>query len=222
MAGDIGNGGNMYISEYMTPDPITVSPDMLLPAARQLLKTYQIRHLPVVDRKKKLIGIVTDRDLRSAYPSSVSSNQDKILAFEQVGKTTVADIMTTSCAALSPEASLDDALLLFDQEKIGGIPILGEEGVVLGFFSILDLAAAYRKLFGMDEKGSVLIGVEDDGRETILSDIVILLEKNGIVLTRLIRLMESEDTGKIYMRINSQRPAEVYKLLKTQGFSLLE
>ncbi len=212
----------MYIAEYMTPDPITVSPDMLLPEARLILNTYHIRHLPVVDRDKKLVGIVTDRDLRSAYPSSVTSKHDKTLAFEQVEQTTVADIMTTTCAALGPEASLDDALLLFDREKIGGIPILSEEGVVLGFFSILDLTAAYRRLFGMDERGSVLIGVEDDGRDNILSEIVTLLEKNDIVLTRLIRLVESKDAAKIYMRINSQRPADVYKLLKMQGFTLLQ
>ncbi|MBU1564273.1 MAG: CBS domain-containing protein [Proteobacteria bacterium] len=212
----------MYISEHMTPDPITVSSDMLLPEARRMLNTYNIRHLPVVDREKKLVGIVSDRDLRSAYPSSVSSKHDKIVAFEQVEKTTVADIMTTTCAALSPDASLDDALLVFDREKIGGIPVLSEEGVVLGFFSILDLTAAYRKLFGMAEKGSVLIGVEDDGRDSILSEIVILLEQNGIALTRLIRLADKNEAAKIYMRINSQRPTEVYKLLKTHGFSLLQ
>ena len=222
IAGNLGNGGHMYISEHMTPDPITVPPDMLLPEARRLLNTHHIRHLPVVDREKKLIGIVTDRDLRSAYPSSVTSKHDKILAFEQVGKTTVADIMTTTCAALSPDASLDDALLLFDREKIGGIPILSEEGVVLGFFSILDLTAAYRKLFGMAERGSLLIGLEDDGRDNILSEIVILLEQNDIVLTRLIRLAESKDTAKIYMRINSQRPEDVCRLLEMQGFLLLQ
>jgi acetoin utilization protein AcuB len=212
----------MYISEHMTPDPITVPPDMSLPEARRILNVHHIRHLPVVDREKKLIGIVTDRDLRSAYPSSVTSKHDKILAFELVVKTTVADIMTTTCAALSPDASRDDALLLFDQEKIGGIPILSEEGVVLGFFSILDLTAAYRKLFGMAERGSLLIGLEDDGRDNILSEIVILLEKNDIVLTRLIRLAESNDSAKIYMRINSQTPADVYRLLEMKGFLLLQ
>lgn len=211
----------MYISEYMTPDPITVSPNMLLPEARLMLNTYHIRHLPVVDGEKKLVGIVTDRDLRSAYPSSVCTKHEQMEEFARVEKMTVADIMTTTCAALSLEASLDDALLIFDREQIGGIPVLDKEGVVLGFFSLLDLTAAYRRLFGMMEKGSLLIGVEDDGRENILSEIVTMLEKNGIVLTRLIRLADVDDVGKIYMRINTRNPAEVYNLLKINGFSLL-
>lgn len=212
----------MHISEYMTSDPITIPAGMLIPDARRLMNEYQIRHLPVIDRDRKLIGIVTDRDLRSAYPSSVTSRGEKMLAFEQVEKTEVAEIMTTSCSTLGPESTLDDALLIFDTDKIGGIPIVSEEGVVLGIFSLLDLTAAYRKMFGVSEKGSVLIGVEDDGRENILCEITELLEKAGIPLTRLIRLGEKRDYSKIYMRINTLRPVEVVKLLKAKGFVLLQ
>lgn len=212
----------MYISEYMTSDPITISSAVFLPEARRILNEFHIRHLPVVDRENKLVGIVSDRDLRSAYPSSVTSRGDKILAFEQVEKTTVADMMTTTCSTLGPDATLDDALLIFDRDKVGGIPVVSEENVVLGMFSLLDLTAAYRKLFGVAEEGSVLIGVEDDDRDNILSELVILLEQNGILLTRLIRLVEQNEVTKIFMRINSRKPVEVYKLLRSKGFVFLE
>jgi acetoin utilization protein AcuB len=206
----------------MTSDPLTISPDVFLPEARRMLNEYHIRHLPVVDRENRLIGIVSDRDLRSAYPSSVISREEKILAFEQVEKTTVADMMTTSCSTLGPDASLDDALIIFDRDKVGGIPVVSEDNVVLGIFSLLDLTAAYRKLFGVAEEGSVLVGVEDDDRDNILSEIVILFEQNGILLTRLIRLVEKNEVTKIFMRINSQKPVEVYKLLRSRGFIFLE
>ena len=212
----------MYISEYMTSDPITISSAVFLPEARRILNEFHIRHLPVVDRENKLVGIVSDRDLRSAYPSSVTSREDKILAFEQVEKTTVADMMTTTCSTLGPDATLDDALLIFDRDKVGGLPVVSEDNVVLGMFSLLDLTAAYRKLFGVAEEGSVLIGIEDDDRDNILSELVILLEQNGILLTRLIRLVEKNEVTKIFMRINSRKPLEVYKLLRSKGFVFLE
>lgn len=212
----------MYISEYMTSDPITISSAVFLPEARRILNEFHIRHLPVVDRENKLVGIVSDRDLRSAYPSSVTSRGDKILAFEQVEKTTVADMMTTTCSTLGPDATLDDALVIFDRDKVGGIPVVSEDNVVLGMFSLLDLTAAYRKLFGVAEEGSVLIGIEDDDRDNILSELVILLEQNGILLTRLIRLVEQNEVTKIFMRINSRKPVEVYKLLRSKGFVFLE
>lgn len=187
-----------------------------------MLNEYHIRHLPVVDQERKLIGIVSDRDLRSAYPSSVTSRGEKNLAFEQVEKTTVADVMTTSCSTLSPDATLDDALIIFDRDKVGGIPVVSEENVILGIFSILDLTAAYRKLFGVVDEGSILVGVEDDDRDNILSEIVLLLEQNGIVLTRLIRLVEKNRVTKIFMRINSLQPVKVYKLLRSRGFIFLK
>ncbi len=212
----------MYIAEYMTSDPITISSAVFLPEARRILNQYHIRHLPVVDGENRLVGIVTDRDLRSAYPSSVTSREEKLLAFEQVEKTMVVDMMTTTCSTLSPDATLDDALIIFDRDKVGGIPVVSEDNVVLGIFSLLDLTSAYRKLFGVAEAGSMLIGIEDDERDNILSEIVLLLEQNGIMLTRLIRLVEKDEVTKIYMRINSQKPSEVYKLLRSKGFNFLK
>lgn len=212
----------MYISEYMTSGPVTISSAVLLPEARRILNEYNIRHLPVVDGENRLVGIVSDRDLRSAYPSSVTSSAEKLLAFEQVEKSTVADMMTTTCSTLGPDATLDDALVIFDRDKVGGIPIVSEDNVVLGIFSLLDLTAAYRKMFGGAEEGSIFIGIKDDDRENILSEIVLLLEQNGILLSRLIRLVEKNQVTKIFMRVHSQKPVEVYKLLRSKGFVLLE
>lgn len=212
----------MNISDYMTSDPITISSATLLPEARQILNEYRIRHLPVIDAERKLIGIITDRDLRSAYPSSVTSKPEAFLAFEQVERTTVEDVMTPTCSTLKPDATLDDALLIFDREKVGGIPVVSEEEVVLGIFSLLDLTAAYRKLFGISADGSLLIGVKDDGRKNILSRLITLLEENNVVITTLTRLKEKKEVAKIYIRINSLKPAEVCKLLKSHKFEVIE
>ncbi len=211
----------MYICEHMTPDPITISSEVFLPEARRILNEYYFRHLPVVDSRRRLIGIITDRDLRSAYPSSVTNESERMLIYSRVEKTTVADIMTTSCSTLDIEATLDDALVIFDRDKVGGIPVVSDELVVVGMFSIRDLTTAYRKLFGMADKGSMLVGIEDDGRENIMSEIVVLLERNSIPLTRLIRLNKGEDGGEIYMRINTQKPKQVFEFLAGNGFTIM-
>lgn len=211
----------MNITDYMTSDPITVFPGMSLPDARRTLRENHFRHLPVVDEEKKLIGIITDRDLRSAYPSSVVSKKDSIIAYEQVEQKTVADIMTGSCSTLGIDARLDDALLIFDRDQVGGIPVVDDEGRVLGIFSLLDLTAAYRKLFGVSQKDSLLIRIEDDGRVGIVTEIADLFEKQDIQLTQLLRLSEKNDVKKIYIRVISKQPLEVYTLLKNNGFNIL-
>jgi len=212
----------MQIREYMTPDPITVTDETLLPEARRILNTYRIRHLPVIGADGRLAGIVTDRDLRSAYPSSVTTQKNAVLSYEQVGKTVVADIMTTDCVTLPPEATLDDALEIFDKAKVGGIPVVDEEEKIVGFLSSLDLIGAYRRLFGMLEKDSILVGVRDHGSISILCDMAQLFAEHGISLARLMRLEEKGEDARIYMRLHGRSRPEVEMLLQERGFIVID
>jgi len=205
--------GTMYISRYMIKEPLTASPEMSLPEARLLLNDNHFRHLPVVDGQGQLVGMVTDRDLRSAYPSSVLTESERRLVYEQVEQATVADIMSTECLSLHPESTLDDALLLFDQKGVGALPVL-EDGQVVGIFSSRDLLVAYKELFGVGEKGSVLLEIDDDGQPGLMTRIVTVLEHNEVPFTRLLRIEDSEHGNRIYLRINTFRIAAVLALLR--------
>lgn len=209
----------MYISRHMTTDPITVSPAMFLPEARSLLNDYHFRHLPVVDEQGTLVGMLTDRDLRSAYPSSVLSDSESRLVYERVEKTEVSEIMSSDCVALTPDSTLDDALFLFDRDQMGALPVL-EDGQVVGIFSIRDLTTAYKVSFGVGEKGAVLIGVHDDGSSTIMTRLVTLFEKENIPFTRLLRIRNERDGDVIYIRINTFKIAAVLAFLEESGFSV--
>lgn len=189
---------------------------MLLPEARTLLNDYHFRHLPVVDEKGFLVGMLTDRDLRSAYPSSVLSKSERRLVYERVEQTTVAEIMSTDCVSLGPDSTLDDALFLFDRDEVGALPLIVEERVV-GIFSIRDLTAAYKKLFGVGEKGAVLIGINDDGSPGIMTRIVTLLEEHAIPFTRLLRIDHERDDKTIYLRVNTFNITKVNALLEDAG-----
>lgn len=201
----------------MTPDPITVSPAMLLPEARALLNEYHFRHLPVVDVEGLLVGILTDRDLRSAYPSSVISDSERRLVYESVQKTSVSEVMSTECVTLNTDSTLDDALFLFDRDQPGALPVVSD-GRVVGIFSIRDLNAAYKTLFGVGEKGAVLIGIHDDGSPTIMTRIVTLLEKEKIPFSRVLRIFDKQVGDTIYLRINTFKIAAVLELLKENDF----
>lgn len=206
----------MYISRYMIREPLTATPDMSLPEARRLLNENHFRHLPVVDGQGQLVGMITDRDLRSAYPSSVLSENERLQAYERVEKTTVLDIMSTECVGLTPESTLDDALLLFDREGVGALPVL-EDGRLVGIFSSRDLLTAYKELFGVGEKGSVLLGIDDDGQSGLMTRIVTLLELHNIPFTRLLRIQDIEHGNRIYLRLNTYKVASVVVLLREAG-----
>ena len=103
----------MFIYDHMTPSPITVTPEQTVAEAIDRLQQYNIRHLPVVDGQGTLLGILSDRDLRSARPSTVARSKERGSVEEQVNNTPVSVLMTRDILYLRPHTTLDDALMLF-------------------------------------------------------------------------------------------------------------
>lgn len=212
----------MFITRHMTRNPVTVSPETALPAVREILRQGKFRHLPVVDEEKRLVGMVTDRDLRSASPSTVLSEKQLQACFAKFDQTPVSAIMSRALFSLTPLSTLDDALILLDREKIGALPVVDQEQRVIGIFSMRDLVAAYRRLFGLGERGSAMIVVEHDGKRKPLSRIAKVLEEHNLRFTRLIRT-EAEETmpERIYLRVNTYNLSAVHQALAEAGFAVV-
>jgi acetoin utilization protein AcuB len=130
--------------------------------------------------------------------------------------------MSQNCSCLGTDSTLDDALMVFDRDKVGALPVVTEDDEVIGIFSMRDLTAAYKKLFGVAEKGSMLIAVLDDGKSNSLSRIVTLLEENSIQCTRRIKIGQTSGFDRIYLRVNTYKVSNVHKLLQDNGFTLLK
>jgi acetoin utilization protein AcuB len=205
----------------MTSPPHTITPDQTVAEAIDILQQNNFRHLPVVDEEGVLKGILTDRDLRSARPSSVARSKERHNVEERVKNTPVSVVMSRDCVSLSRLATLDDALLLFQSRKIGALPVIDEEEKVIGVFSIGDLLKAYRGLFGLGEKGSVLISIEDNEDPQALSKLVDIMEAKQIQFTRLVRTRAtSVSKAMIFLRINTYNVRSVYKALEAAGFTI--
>jgi acetoin utilization protein AcuB len=214
----------MYILRHMTPAPLTVEPDVLIPEALEILRSNRFRHLPVIDKDWHLVGMVTDRDIRSAYPSSVLSGENRRNELEQLSKTPVSEIMSTDLVNLLPHSTIDDALLLLEKKRVGAIPVLDEKGVIVGIFSVRDLMRAYSRIFGLAEKGGSLVTIKDDGEPNVLARIVNTLEQKGIPLTRLSRTKVTEDEkslGIVYVRVQTYNISAVHSVLASAGFELV-
>ncbi|MBU2536923.1 MAG: CBS domain-containing protein [Proteobacteria bacterium] len=212
----------MFITQHMTKNPVTITQETTLPAVRDILRNGKFRHLPVVDAEKHLVGIVTDRDLRSAAPSSVLSEDRIKECLSEFDQTPVSAIMSRAFFTLNPISTLDDALILLDREKIGALPVVDEEQRVIGMFSMRDLMRAYRRLFGLGERGSAMIVVEHDGKRKPLSRIAKVLEEHNIRFTRLIRTEADESAPeRIYLRVNTYNISAVHQALREAGFAMV-
>lgn len=212
----------MFIIQHMTKKPLTIGPDVTIPEAWRLLKTHNFRHLPVVDSRNMLAGMISDRDLRSAAPSSALADEKHATGLAELEATPVSTIMSREFFTLSPGSTLDDALILLDRKNVGALPVLDDEGHVIGIFSVRDLIAAYRKIFGLGERGSAMIVVPHDGKPKPLARIAQILEDQNIRFTRLIRTESPDDQPDIiYLRVNTFNIHAVHNALHEAGFETI-
>src|SRR4030095_2986885 len=116
----VGRYNWMKVVDVMTKDPLTLTPNETIGQADELMNTNKIRQLPVV-QGKDLIGIVTDRDIRSFLSGSLG-----VEAREEALNTKVREIMTTEPISVSSDDDLQEAIELMIDEKLGGIPVVDE------------------------------------------------------------------------------------------------
>jgi CBS domain-containing protein len=124
------------VRDWMTPNPVIVSPNTPLPEALQTMKMHNVRRLPVVEGGR-LVGIVTRGDLRGAQPSDATS----LSIFELhylVGRITLSEIMTRNPITVTPATTIQEAARLMLQHKVAGLPVVSG-GQVVGIITESDI-----------------------------------------------------------------------------------
>lgn len=139
MAIAVGKYSWMKVVDIMTRDPLTVAPEETVGQADELMVENRIRQLPVVSGSR-LVGIITDRDVRSFLSGAIlyaPEARDKTLA------TPVAEVMTTEPLTLSADDDLQDAVEMLIEEKIGGIPVVDEVEGLIGIVTYVDVLRCF-------------------------------------------------------------------------------
>ena len=146
----------MFVSKSMTRKVITIEGQATALVARRIMMKQRIRHLPVVSADQRLIGIVTDRDLRMVLSRDLFQNPDGAAAADPAAAVRVAEIMTPDPLTIRPEHTIEDALLLIQEKRVGAFPVVDEDGLVRGILSVRDLLRAFINVLGIGEPGTLL------------------------------------------------------------------
>jgi acetoin utilization protein AcuB len=121
---------------------LTVRPDTRAAAAAALMRARRVRHLPVVEANRRLVGIVTDRDLRQVvFDPELQARLGASLA--PLGDVRVRDVMTWAVVAVGPGTDLREAARLMHEKRIGAVPVV-EGGRLVGLLTETDVLAAFR------------------------------------------------------------------------------
>ncbi|HSF05257.1 MAG TPA: CBS domain-containing protein [Methylomirabilota bacterium] len=127
------------VRERMRSPVVTIGPEAAVRDAAELMIAGKIRHLPVVEAGGRLIGIVTDRDLRQVLFSSAGQERLR-LGVEAVGDLAVRDVMTWAVVTVGPGTDVRAAARLMHEQKIGALPVT-EDGRLVGILTESDVLA---------------------------------------------------------------------------------
>ncbi len=212
----------MFVDKSMTKEVVTIGGDAGILEARSLMDSHQIRHIPVVDNDGILIGIVTDRDIRSAMPSIIMDDFDSVKVRDRLADLKVRDIMTKDPICLTPTYTLQDAILLMQKKKVGAFPVVDEKKKLLGIISIRDLMRAFINVLGIREPGK-LLGILVEEKTGQMKKIVDAITEENISFGSILVARHWDKSKRaVFPYLLTNNVVRVKKKLVEMGYTLLD
>lgn len=141
----------MLVKDCMTLNPVTINPEIPVAEALSFMRQHNVRRLPILNKKRKLVGIISEKDLLYASPSPATS-----LSVYEVGyllsKLKVEEIMTKKIVTVSPDAPLEEAARIMADGKISGLPVMDGEQLV-GIITETDVFKTILEMMGARQAG---------------------------------------------------------------------
>lgn len=141
----------MIVKNRMTRNPFTISPDTPVAEAQRIMRREKIHRLPVLNKKKVLVGIVTEKDLLYASPSPASTLDIHEITY-LLSQLTVKKVMNTDVLTITSDTVVEEAARIMVDSDIGGLPIV-DSGLLVGIITESDLFKVFMELFGARHSG---------------------------------------------------------------------
>ena len=124
----------MLVQERMSHPVITIKPETPIMDVHNLMRKEHIRRLPVIDERKRLVGIVSEKDILHAKPSGATSLSVWEVQY-LLSEITVEEVMTRDVITINEDTPLEEAARIMADNKIGGLPVL-RDGKVVGIHAM--------------------------------------------------------------------------------------
>jgi acetoin utilization protein AcuB len=206
----------MLVGRRMTKDPKTVSPEDTLTRAADIMRESRANHLPVVEGGR-MVGILSDTDLRNA--SLASGTLPAAEEAKGQGRR-VREVMKTEVWSLTPEDSLEDALLILCRKKFGALPVLSGDRLV-GIITKVDLLNAVIDVLNLDDVG-LRIEVSLPRSLSRFEELIAALDGlSARVHSCIITPRKGKDGMVALLRLDTIEGPRVIAALRAQGYEVL-
>lgn len=211
----------MYVDRIMTREVITVEPDTKLRKIAEIMQQRKLRHLPVVDGAKRLVGIVSHRDVQRAEPSAITT-LDKGEANYLLAKVSAAGIMHKEVVTCAPATLIEDAGRLMREHKIGCLPVVEDERLV-GILTTVDLLDFFLEITGCMAEGSARIAVRLPDETGRLAQLLAQINRDGGQIRTVVSPLSADESGMrtVIVRFAAEDAAAIDGQLRMSGYDVI-
>jgi len=212
----------MFVYRRMKKRVLTIGRNETLLEAKLKMKRHKINQLPVTEGKK-LVGIISKRDIQAAtMPILLLDEKEEVKIRTLLAKTKVEKLMTKSPVVATVSDTLEDAVIMLHDYRVNSLPVLDEEGNLVGIITKTDILEAFMEALGVQEISHRLEVVVDD-KPGALADVVNTIKE---FKTNLISIMTTpySEKGKriVYIRIATLNVVPIKEALRARGITILE
>jgi acetoin utilization protein AcuB len=212
----------MLIKDWMTRDPITITEETSMIKAIHIMKERRFRRLPVVSAGK-LVGMITDRDLKEASPSKATT-LDVHELYYLLAELQVREIMTRNPLSVNENDTVERAAQVMLEHTISGLPVVDAGGKVVGIITQSDVFRAFMHITGVLQ-GGVQFALRLEDRPGVLKEAADLLRAKGGRMVSLLTAYPSPESNQreVYIRVKNLSPeaAEAARAELASRFQLL-
>lgn len=202
----------MFVEDYMTSNPHVIPTDAFLSHTQNMMHKHHIHHVPVVDHAGRLVGIISDRDVRSAVGYDEARG----------AKLRVSEVMTPDPVTISAKSTLDEALTVFSTHRFGALPVVRFKELT-GMLSRSDLLRAFYLVLGLDVTGQRLEIALPNGASDVSHAFKTLESCEDALISAVVSRMR-RDGGEpsLYLRVIVDQAQQVERLLRESTMIVLE
>jgi acetoin utilization protein AcuB len=209
----------MIVANRMKPAPVYVDEGDSMKKAMDLLKEHEIRHLPVLKDGEKLVGILSERDIKQASPSSATALEIREI-FYLLDKIKVKQIMTRRPYTVSSTTPIEEAALIIREKKIGCLPVV-DNGKLVGIITETDIIDAFIEGMGVNGPGYRVELVLPNLPGKLLELLKLLKDFDANVVSLATAPHSEPDKIVNIIRIEAKNYKVLKAAIKKAGFQLL-
>ena len=207
----------MAVKDFMTKRVVYVSPETTVAAAADIMRDKGLRRLPVIEHDK-LVGLITEGTMAEASPSKATS----LSIYEMnylLNKTKVGDIMIKNVLTVSKYASLEDAIYIMLQNKVGVLPVVDNDQIS-GIITDKDVFRAFLEIYG---QAGIRIGLEVPDTPRVLEKIANLIASENLNIERTIVAPKNDTVLRVELQVEGEIGIDrLKKVFVEAGFTVTE